>query len=140
MGTIVSFKRVSDAQLAKIIADPDNYWEVVDDPDSAETDGYLDKAWSDLSELLMSSGTQIDLGADGELIDGSEDLFSWSPALVQRTAEKLRDTPFATLAAHYENEPVDEDDLDYLHEYYEVLVKFFGSAAAAGTAAVMSMG
>jgi hypothetical protein len=139
MGTVVSFKRVSDAQLAQIVADPDQYWEVIDDPDSTEPDGYLDKAWSGLSELFMSSGTRINLITDGELIDGSEDLFYWSSALVQRTAEKLRDTPFATLAVHYETTPAD-DELEYLREYYDVLVKFFGSAAAAGSAAVMSMG
>ncbi|MFI9537271.1 DUF1877 family protein [Nocardia fusca] len=139
MGTVVSFKRVSDAQLAQIVADPDQYWEVIDDPDSAEPSGYLDKAWSGLSDLLMSSGTGINLIADGELIDGSEGLFYWSSALVQRTAEKLRDTSFATLAAHYENAPAD-DELDYLHEYYDVLMKFFGSAATVGSAAVMSMG
>jgi hypothetical protein len=138
MGTVVSLKRVSDAQLAQIVADPDQYWEVIDDPDSAEPSGYLDKAWSGLSDLLLSSGTGINLIADGELIDGSEGLFYWSSALVQRTAEKLRDTSFATLAAHYENAPADE--LDYLHEYYDVLMKFFGSAAIVGSAAVMSMG
>jgi hypothetical protein len=139
MGTVVSFKRVSDAQLAQIVADPDQYWEVIDDPGSTVPDGYLDKAWFGLSELLMSSGTGINLIADGELIDGSEDLFYWSSALVQRTAEKLGDIPFATLAAHYETTPAD-DELDYLREYYDVLVKFFGSAATAGSAAVMSMG
>lgn len=136
----MSFNRVSEAQLAQIAADPDRYQEVIDDPDSTEPDGYLDKAWSGLQELFMSSGTLLFL-TGGELIDGSEDLFYWSPALVQRTAEKLRNTPFATLAAHYEAAPDDADDeLDYLHQHYDVLVKFFDSAATAGSAAVMSMG
>lgn len=141
MGIVVSFERVSEAQLAQILADPVNCWDVMDDgrDRSSEPDGYLDKAWQDLSELLESAGTGIDLVADGDLIDGSEYLFSWSSALVRRTAEKLRGTPFTTLTAYAEAATADEAELRYLRQYYDVLVKFFGSAAAAGSAAVMSM-
>ncbi|WP_280420671.1 DUF1877 family protein [Nocardia carnea] len=141
MGIVVSFNRVSEVQLAQILADPDNYWDVIDDGRyrSSEPDGYLDKAWEDLSDLLGSAGTGIDLISDGDLIDGSEMLFSWSSALVRRTAERLRDTPFTTLTAHSEAAAFDEAELGYLRQYYDVLVKFFGSAAAAGSAAVMSM-
>ncbi|MEU4316781.1 DUF1877 family protein [Nocardia sp. NPDC024068] len=141
MGIVVSFDRVSEAQLAQVRSDPDQHWEVIDDGRDRRTepDGYLDKAWQGLSDLLESAGTGIDLVLDGDPIDDSEFLFGWSSALVRRTAEKLSDTPFTTLAAHAEAAAVDEAELGYLRQYYDVLVKFFDSAAVAGSAAIMSM-
>ncbi|MGW0183734.1 DUF1877 family protein [Nocardia sp. NPDC003345] len=141
MGIVVSFDRVSEAQLAQVRTDPDKHWEVLDDGRDRRTepDGYLDKAWQGLSDLLESTGTGIDLVLDGDPIDDSEILFAWSSALVRRTAEKLSDTPFTTLAAHSDPAGVHEAELGYLRQYYDVLVKFFDSAAATGSAAIMSM-
>ncbi|MGI5221826.1 YfbM family protein [Nocardia sp. CA-290969] len=154
MGIVVSFNRVSDAELARVIAEPESYWEVVDSRDrAAEPSGYLDKAWHGLSYLLGRSGTGIDLFMGGDPIENTEGLTAWSAQLVRETAQTLRGTPFSTLAAHYEPTTLEaagiypniwaaegEEALDYLREYYDVLVKFFGSAADAESAAVMSMG
>lgn len=137
-----------------MIAEPESYWDVVDSRDrTAEPSGYLDKAWHGLSYLLGRSGTGINLFMGGDPIANTEGLTAWSAQLVRETAQTLRATPFSTLAAHYEptaleaagiypNVWAEEGDeaLDYLREYFDVLVKFFDSAATAGSAAVMSLG
>lgn len=154
MGIVVSFNRVSDAELARVVAEPESYWEVVDSHDRAtEPHGYLDKAWHGLSYLLSRSGTGIDLFMGGDPIENTEGLTAWSAQLVRETAETLRGTPFATLAAHYDPALLEaaaiypniwtaegDEALDYLREYFDVLVKFFDAAADAESAAVMSMG
>ncbi|WP_109526150.1 MULTISPECIES: YfbM family protein [Nocardia] len=156
MGMVVSFTAVTEAQLARLVAEPESAWELLHESDSGECElsGYIDKAWAGLDYLFTRAGVGIDLFFDGEALGADGELFAWSPSLVSATAVTLKSTPFATLAAHFDAVDMDERDiyppvwkrdgdeigLGYLGENYKELVMFFVHAAKSGSGAVMSFG
>jgi hypothetical protein len=151
MSMTLSFTQVTPAVLAKAKEDPewaDEYlWEL--DP-TGEPDGYLDKAWAGIQFLLDTAGVPIDLRDDGEYLDEEGHLFGWSVHQVHEAAQRLRATPFEELARYYDPALMAEQDiypgiwgrddtaLNYLNEYYEVLLRFFEATAAAQSAAIVS--
>ncbi|MEV0344076.1 YfbM family protein [Nocardia sp. NPDC050713] len=153
MGVILSFKKVTSERLAGLVAAgaqaQEDLWNI--ERAKGDPEGYLDKSWDGLRYLLEAARSGVDLFFGGELID--DEYYAWPVDLVQTTAEQLRATPFAALAAHYDPGAMDEANvypgiwtrdgdqaLDYLRYHYEILVAFFADAAKTGSAAVMHFG
>ncbi|WP_431956248.1 YfbM family protein [Nocardia lijiangensis] len=153
MGVILSFTKVTSEQLSHLIAAgpqaQDELWQL--ERADGDPSGYLDKAWDGLRYLLEAAETGVDLW-DGVLLDG-EEYYGWPADLVGSTAERLRDTPFTVLAAHYDSAAMDaaniypgiwaregDEALGYLHIHYATLAAFFADAAKSGSAAVMHFG
>lgn len=153
MGMVVSFTRVTDVEMGKVVADPGVLWDLVEER-GEEPDGYIDKAWGGLEYLFERARVGVDLFFDGDLLEGEAAVYTWTPELVRSTAEVLRGTPFEVLAAHFDAEDMDDSEvyptvwvrdgdelgLDYLRGNYENLVEFFEFAAKQGSGAVMSFG
>lgn len=159
MGMYVSFVRLTPAELAKAEKDPEwaeEFAEGVydtDDPDPL-ADVSLEKSWDGLTYLtdqagahfgLLDSGTRII--ADDSCLDG------WDAELVKSKAELLSQTPFSTLAAHFDPAAMmaadiyprvwdanPEAELESLEWHYGQLVEFFTAAAATDHAVLMSWG
>ncbi|RDI47143.1 YfbM family protein [Nocardia mexicana] len=153
MGMVMSFSRVTPAELDRIGANPENVHEFLWELDrDGEPDGYIDKAWDGLRYLFECAHLEIDLFLDGESIGSDGTLSAWDAVLVHETADVLRNTPFEQLARHFDAEQMtaqevypsiwhDGDDaLDYLRTNYLHLRRFFEFAAAGGSGAVMSFG
>lgn len=156
MGMVVSFTRVTTAELARIKAAPHDATDIIDAREHIrkEPSGYIDKAWGGLEYLFEHAHIGVDLFADGELIDEDRMLYAWSADLVSATADQLRATPFARLAEYFDAEDMDDSDvypniwvrdgdqlgLGYLGLNYAELIRFFEFAAKSGSAAIMSFG
>jgi Domain of unknown function (DUF1877) len=124
------------------------------DPDD-ELYGDLDKAWDGIQFLLDRAGVPVELQMGGEYIGEDGELAGWAVDDVKDAARHLRATPFEQLARHFDpvlmmercvyppiwdRDPADDDVLDYLKQSYEVLVRFFDTAAASESAAIMRFG
>ncbi|MEV6561830.1 YfbM family protein [Nocardia sp. NPDC051756] len=156
MGMVVSFTRVTSAELARIKAAPHDATDIIDARERTrkEPSGYIDKAWGGLEYLFEHARIGVDLFADGELIDEDRMLYAWTAGLVSATAEQLRATPFTELAEHFDAEDMDDSDvyptiwvrdgddlgLGYLRLHYTELTRFFEYAAKSRSAAIMTFG
>ncbi|MGW6426624.1 YfbM family protein [Nocardia sp. NPDC055053] len=154
MGVIMSFTRVSTADLERVMREkdwPDDFLADLETPDS-EPSGYLDKAWAGLKYLMEQADSGVDLFFTGRPLD-SENHFAWSPEDVSYTAGILRDTPFGKLAAHYDPARMDAADvypriwvrdgdsgLHYLGHHYAELVRVFDYAARRGSGFLQHFG
>ncbi|WP_067844976.1 YfbM family protein [Nocardia lijiangensis] len=154
MGVILSFTKVTSERLSHLIAAGPQAQEELWQLERADDDpsGYLDKAWDGLRYLLEEAETGVDLCDSGVPLD-SEEYYGWPADLVGSTAERLRDTPFTALAAHYDPAAMDAANvypgiwtrdgdaaLGYLRIHYATLAAFFADAAKSGSAAVMHFG
>ncbi|MBB5913331.1 hypothetical protein BJY24_002198 [Nocardia transvalensis] len=150
---VMEFHRVTQAELDRIGANPENVHEFLWGLDrEGEPDGDLDKAWDGLRYLFESAKLDVDLFLDGRSVPSDSTLSAWDADLVRRTAELLRGTPFDQLAHHFDPEVMaaenvyptiwheGDDALDYLRQNYDQLVRFFDFAAAGGSGAIMSFG
>ncbi|WP_410874424.1 YfbM family protein [Nocardia sp. A7] len=154
MGVIMSFTRVSAADLELAMMHKDCAAELVHGFTRPETDpdGYLDKSWAGLKYLLEAADTGIDLffTATPLALDGYS---GWNPEDVARTAELLSKTSFDKLAAHYDPVAMDaigvypqiwirdgNDGLGYLRRYYAGLVEVFAHAARHRSGLLQSFG
>jgi hypothetical protein len=156
MGMYMSFTRVTSEELEKAVADPKWAHERVEQDRTDDLDGDLDKAWDGIQFLLDRAGLGIELQMGGsEFIGEGADLGGWTVDDVKDAARHLRATPFEELARHFdpvrmtksgiypqiwERDPAEDDVLGYLKHFYEVLVRFFDTAAASESAAIMSCG
>lgn len=146
MGAVIEFTRVTSAELTQAIAagDEDAVAALVNERAKVdgEPDGYLDAAGDGLQSLFDAADLDIELVEPGDAIGEACVCFGWSAHLVANTAQQLRATPFKRLASHLDLAEMDEwddDDLEYLREYYQTLVTFFDAAASSGSAAVMTV-
>ncbi|MGV9822969.1 YfbM family protein [Nocardia xishanensis] len=154
MGLVMSFTKVTSEQFNQVLDAGPRADEVLAMIDRSEDDpcGYLDKSWDALRYLLEEASTGVDLFQDGDIVEGQE-FSAWSAEVVRSTSERLNETPFDALAAHYHPEAMDDaniypniwirdgdDGLSYLRDYYVVLVKFFDDAAKSNCAALMHFG
>ncbi|MFJ1458618.1 YfbM family protein [Nocardia sp. N2S4-5] len=153
MGMVMSFSRVTPAELARIESDPESMREFPWEPDrGGEPDGYLDKAWDGLRYLFETAELDIDLFLGGRSVDSDGTLSLWDAELVRQTAKVLRGTPFDRLARHFDPGQMTaqnvypniwqrgDEALHYLRVNYEHLVRFFDFAATDGSGALMSFG
>ncbi|MCX5208526.1 YfbM family protein [Kitasatospora sp. NBC_00240] len=157
MGMYVSFTRMTPAQLEQAAHDPDWAAEYLDayygDGGPCDLSGGLDKAWAGLQFLLDAAEVPVEFLMDGFPIRDDGTLFGWSAEDVRELAKELRAVPFERLAAHYDPARMaaegvypnvwefrPEEELDHLRGSYESLVGFLDSAAASGSAAVMTFG
>ncbi|MFD4442381.1 DUF1877 family protein [Nocardia sp. NPDC058519] len=139
----MSFMRVSAADLEVTMRDADRAEEFLAEYVPPETDpsGYLDKSWAGLKYLLEAAETGIDLFFTGTP-SAIDEYIGWTAEDVSYTAELLGKTPFRILAAHYDPNGMDAAGvypqiwlrdgnvgLDYLGQYYAVLVEVFEHAA-----------
>ncbi|MFD3746727.1 YfbM family protein [Nocardia sp. NPDC058633] len=154
MGVIMSFTRVSAADLELVMKHKDCTEEFLAEylPPDTDPSGYLDKSWAGLKYLLEAADTGIDLFFTATPLPIDE-YSGWTPENVADTAELLGKTPFHTLAAHYDPKGMDEIGvypriwlrdgdvgLDYLSQYYAVLVEVFGHAARHESALLQHFG
>ncbi|WP_024800912.1 YfbM family protein [Nocardia sp. BMG51109] len=153
MGMVMSFSRVTPAELNRIDANPENVHEFLWSLDrDGEPDGYLDKAWDGLRYLFEAAHLGLDLYMEGESIGSDGTLSAWDADLVHRAADLLRSTPFERLARCFDPGRMTAQNvypniwyegaeaLDYLRVNYDNLVRFFEFAAAGGSGAIMSFG
>lgn len=130
MGMIVWFAAVTPQELDRACEEPEFLAEIARGDQSG---GYLDKAWDRLQYLFNDADLPVSLTQDGFIID--TEATGWDVDTVQHTAQVFKTTPFEILAGYYWGTP--DATLDYLRDYYQVLVRFFTAAAAAGSAAIM---
>lgn len=154
MGMVTSFTRLRSEELAKLIDDPAGLDEFLW-RDREEPSGYVDKAIDGIQFLLSAAGVPVYLAPlemPGEPIEnGRGDIyFGLSTAQVAEIAAHLAATPFDELAAHFDAEAMNAqqvypmawnaDDTEYLQNNYEKLVRFFADAAARNGAVLMASG
>lgn len=156
MGMTVTFTKLTSAELAQVIGDPEQVSDILWRPPADDgPSGSVDKAIDGIHFLLSAAGVPINLAPEqmpGEPIptqDG-EVYFGLSADEVATVAAQLAATPFDALAPHFSPERMNKegvqptpwaaDDLDYLEENYQVLVSFFVDASQAGSAALLSCG
>lgn len=156
MGLTVSFTKLTSAELAGVMDDPEQVRGILWRPSTGdEPSGSVDKAIDGIQFLLSAAGVPIDLAPaqmPGEPIptqDG-EIYFGLSADYVATIAAQLAATRFETLAPHFNPEQMNQEgvhptpwaveDLDYLEENYQILVSFFADASKAGGAALLSCG
>ncbi|MGS2808219.1 DUF1877 family protein [Nocardia sp. MW-W600-9] len=154
MGVVMSFTRVSAADLERLAEDREwaaRYVEQMRTPDTEPT-GYLDKSWAGLRYLFEAARTGVDLFFTGRPLDIEAKGYStWSPDDVSYTAELLRGLPFDELAAHYDPERMDttlvyphvwvrdgDDGLRELGFHYAQLVRVFDFADRRGSGFIQS--
>lgn len=148
MGLVVSFKTVSPQELDAACEDPRSPAELGRRDRPGEPGGYLDKAWAGLQFLFDEADLPIDLLADGFVINDDVTVTGWDAQTVQRVAKLLQSTPFAQLARYFDPDEMSAqavypsiwgggDSIGYLRDNYQILVRFFAAAAAAGSAAIM---
>lgn len=149
MSMVATFTQVTPGELQRLQEDPQ--WldglMLVRDEEPDRADGYLDKAWDGLDFLFDAQGVPLRLQEDGAPLGRDMTHFGWTAESISKMADLLRQTPFETLAAHYDPEQMNEDvygswadeddDLDYLRQYYEVLSAFCESSCASGSAAIL---
>lgn len=152
MGTVMSLQRISAQDAAQIIDNPATIDEIrFRRRDPAEPIGYLDRAWGGLDYLLGCSQTPVILLFTGTIIEPAS--FSvWSVNDVKSAATHLAETPFETLAAHYDPAAMNdqgiyprgwedpESSLPYLRLHYATLQQFLQHAANTQSAALWSLG
>ncbi|MEU5721611.1 DUF1877 family protein [Micromonospora sp. NPDC047738] len=148
MGMTLWFTRVTPRELDRAIADPEWAAEYLDGENLPIC--YLEKSWAGIQFLLDAAEVGVDLYEDGFLIDQECTLLGWDDGMVADAARALSATPFEALAGHYDPAKLsaeeiyphrrvwDDDDLDYLRDHHEELVRFFVATAASGSAAIRS--
>ncbi|MEU5409787.1 YfbM family protein [Nocardia asteroides] len=143
MGVIMSFTRVSAAELDRLTAAtewPDDFLDELAAP-AGDPSGYLDKAWAGLDHLLAQAQIAVDLCETGRPL-ASENYFAWSPDDVSATAKTLSRYPFDELALFFDPAAMDEAGvypniwvrdgdvgLHYLRHHYDGLTLVFRYAA-----------
>jgi hypothetical protein len=105
----------------------------------------IDKSWDALRLLMVAAGAPVDVINGGAPFAGEEwgyDIPRYlTVAEVQRAADYLARTPWATIVRQFDSTAMDraeiypggwtDSDLDYLAENYDQLADFFGAAARA---------
>ncbi|MFC4377029.1 DUF1877 family protein [Nocardia halotolerans] len=148
MGPVLAFHRISDDDAARITADAEAAFDLIDQLDrEGEPTGDIDKAWDGLRYLLSAANIDLDLYGDLDPWAGDSDTRVWTATQVAAAAHTLTTTPYRVLDEHFD--PVAMDDADiypeiwdtdfcraYLREHYESLSAFFVSAAERNSQAV----
>lgn len=141
MGPVLAFHRISDADAARIAADAEAAFDLIDALDhTGEPNGDIDKAWDGLRYLLTAAGVDLDLFSDLDPWAGDGEPRIWTADEVSAAARTLASTPFTVLDAHFHPATMDDNDVypdiwdtdfchDYLREHYEGLRTFFAFAA-----------
>lgn len=159
---IGAYARVTPAELDQALLDPQRAAELVENlaettypgQDSAATDRCIDidKAWHGTWFLLNAVGAPVDIVEGGAPL--SDENLGYGPARypnpseVEEAAAYLTAVRWEDLAGHFDPArmtadgiyPAIWDDghaLDYLRVNHAILVKFFGTAAAAGDAVIL---
>ncbi|MFE3546508.1 YfbM family protein [Nocardia sp. NPDC059177] len=150
MGMVYTFKRISPADAARISADPELAWDLLEAHRRTDDEpcGDLDKAWDGLQYLLAKTEVGIDLlREDRGRPDDETCTVVWTVEEVAGAARTLAATPFEVLAEHFDLAALDEEGIypdiwdtdwcaDYVREHYAGLREFFAHAAATESAAV----
>lgn len=154
MGLIMSFTRVSAADLARISAVTEVLDDFLDELESpqGEPSGYLDKAWAGLEYLLAEARVGVDLFYTGRPL-ARDNYFAWSPDDVADASRRLNKFPFDELALFYDPVAMDaarlypniwirdgDDGLRYLRHHYYGLVDVFAYAAERGSGFLQHFG
>ncbi|WP_067977414.1 DUF1877 family protein [Nocardia caishijiensis] len=150
----MSFMRVSATELEAAMRHRDIMEEFLAayEPPAGDPSGYLDKAWGGLNYLLEAARTGVDLFFTAVPLPVGE-YNGWTAEQVSHTAELLTNTPFATLADHYDPAAMvaarvypnmwglpSNDGLGYLREYHRNLVAVFQHAAHHESALIQHFG
>lgn len=161
MGMYVTFVRMTPDELDKAETDPDWAEQFLEDfydydgtppPENSEVD--IQKSWAGLDHLLDEAMLPFSIQEGGYCIANGNGWYLnlWTVADLADAAKFLAETPFDTLAAHYDAEAMsreevypnarcwDADDLQYLRRDYDDLRAFFVAAADSGHGAMMSFG
>lgn len=152
----IDFLKVTPAELERAFGDPE--WaqaaiggETVFELDP-EPSGEVGKAWAGIEYLLGQADYSFEFLMEGDRIldEDMHCLDGWSPELVREVAERLEALPWERVAEHYDAEAMlaaevyppiwDEDEKEWLEEYYEQMRAFFKDAAASGAGAIMEFG
>ncbi|MFE1596640.1 YfbM family protein [Nocardia sp. NPDC058705] len=141
MGPVLAFHRISDEDAARITADAEAAFDLIDAIDrTGEPAGDIDKAWDGLRYLLEAAGIDLDLIRDLDPWAGDGEPRVWTADEVSTAARTMTSTPFAVLDAHFDPEVMDDNDVcpdiwdtdfsrDFLREHYEGLRSFLTFAA-----------
>ncbi|OOC02097.1 hypothetical protein B0293_34525 [Amycolatopsis azurea DSM 43854] len=146
MGMCGAYLRVTSGDLRELIEEPDRYWEYAEKADGTERAVDVDKAWNALWYLIGRAGFEVDFVLGGTLLgeadsDGPPRYFSADE--VRTISAELSRTGFDKLSEGVELSDLEAEGiypsiwdepeaLDYVREYYDVLVPFFADAAKAG--------
>lgn len=142
MGPVLAFHRISEADAARITADAEAAFELVEAIDNTgEPVGDIDKSWDGLRYLLAAAKVDVDLLRDLDPWAGDGEPRLWTPDEVSTAAHTLAATPFTALAEHFAPDDMDDNDVypdiwdtdfchEYLREHYEGLVEFLMFASA----------
>lgn len=159
MGMYMTFVRLTPAELATAVKDPEWAEEFVDEfyeDDDLEplADLDLEKSWAGLDYLTDEAGAHLALLDSGtRIISDDSCIDGWDTELVKEKAKLLNATPFAKLAVHFDADAMmsqdvypgvwdadPEGELESLEWNYGRMVEFFTAAAASGHAVLMSWG
>ncbi|MEV4206697.1 YfbM family protein [Nocardia salmonicida] len=136
MGPVLAFHRISESDAARITADAEAAFELVEAIDNTgEPVGDIDKSWDGLRYLLAAARVDVDLLRDLDPWAGDGEPRLWTPDEVSTAAHTLAATPFTALAEHFAPDDMDDNDVypdiwdtdfcrEYLREHYEGLVEF----------------
>ncbi|MFD4358000.1 DUF1877 family protein [Nocardia sp. NPDC058518] len=140
MGPVLAFHRISDADAARITADAEAAFELIDAIDrTGEPCGDIDKAWDGLRYLLAAARVDLDLLRDLDPWAGDGEPRIWTADEVSAAARTMASTPFTVLAAHFDPDDMDDNDVypdiwdtdfchEYLREHYDGLLTFLAFA------------
>jgi hypothetical protein len=158
MSMIAVFKQITPEQLNELIANPDLVEELIFNEEEDDDSIDIDKAWHGIHFLLNNDpwdgeeplkftilgkyeiGEDVGYGPAHYLT--SEDVKTITKALSNISAEALKskfDADKMIKADIYPSVWEEEDVVEYLIEYYKVLVDYYNDAAEKGNAMLMSL-
>lgn len=153
MSMVLTLKQIASARLQELFNNPDLIEEMIFNEEENDDSLYLDKAWHGIHFLLNDDawggkeplkyvimgrgeiGGDIGYGPAHYLT--AQDVKAVANALSDISAEQLRskfDADNMTEADIYPSIWSGDEDLDYLMEYYELLVEYYIDAAQKGNA------